>query len=49
MIAGLERASVHALQAVEVSPAGDALSWRLLDVDVLIPGLIGAAFGKRSV
>ena len=49
MIAGLERASVHALQAVEVSPAGDALSWRLLDVDVLILGLIGAAFGKRSV
>jgi hypothetical protein len=34
-------------QPVEVSPAGDALSWPSLDVDVYVPGLVERAFGTR--
>lgn len=47
MIPGLERASPSNLEAIEVSPAGDALSWRSLDVDVYVPGLVERAFGNR--
>ncbi|MBY0495997.1 MAG: DUF2442 domain-containing protein [Cyanobacteria bacterium] len=47
LIAGLEDASIAALSAVSVSPAGDAVSWRALDVDVYVPGLVERAFGKR--
>ena len=32
---------------VVVSPAGDALSWPSLDVDVYVPGLVDRAFGTR--
>lgn len=44
-VPGLERASSGTLQAVEVSGAGDALSWRTLDVDVYVPSLIERALG----
>ena len=44
---GLERASVSKLASVLVSPAGDALSWPALDVDVYVPGLVERAFGTR--
>jgi len=47
MIPGLEKASTASLEAIDVSPAGDALSWRALDVDVYVPGLIERAFGSR--
>jgi hypothetical protein len=47
MIPGLESASQANLGAVEVSPAGDALSWPSLDVDVYVPGLVERAFGTR--
>jgi hypothetical protein len=47
MIPGLESASLSTLAAIEISPAGDALSWRSLDVDVHVPGLVERAFGNR--
>jgi hypothetical protein len=47
MIPGLRGASPAKLTAIEVSPAGDALSWPSLDVDVHIPGLVERAFGTR--
>lgn len=47
VVPGLERASASKLDAVVVSPAGDALSWPSLDVDVYVPGLVERAFGTR--
>jgi hypothetical protein len=47
IIPGLERASASKMEAIVVSPAGDALSWPSLDVDVYIPGLVERAFGNR--
>jgi hypothetical protein len=47
IVPGLERASLSKLESVVVSPAGDALSWPSLDVDVYIPGLVERAFGTR--
>ena len=47
MIPGLERRPAATLAAVRVSPAGDALRWRSLDVDVYLPGLVERAFGTR--
>ena len=47
IVPGLERASASSLEAVVVSPAGDALSWPVLDVDVSVPGLVERAFGTR--
>ena len=47
MIPGLARASAGKLAAILVSPAGDALSWPSLDVDVYVPGLVERAFGRR--
>ncbi len=47
LIPALERAPAVILGGIELSPAGDALSWPSLDVDVYIPGLIERAFGSR--
>jgi hypothetical protein len=47
IVPGLERASLSKLAPVVVSPAGDALSWPSLDVDVYVPGLVERAFGIR--
>ena len=47
LVAGLERASVRDLVTVTVAPAGDAISWRSLDVDVAVSGLVERALGKR--
>jgi hypothetical protein len=47
MIPGLESASKSNLEAIEVSPAGDALLWPSLDVEVYVPGLVERAFGNR--
>jgi hypothetical protein len=49
MIPRLEKASASNLEAVQVSPAGDALSWRSLDVDVYVPGLLKAMFTGTRV
>ena len=46
-IAELADAPPSALNAVSVSPAGDALFCRSLDVDIYIPGLIERIFGTR--
>jgi hypothetical protein len=47
MVPGLDRATTSVLQSVSISPAGDALSWRSVDVDVYVPGLIERTFGTR--
>ena len=47
LVPGLEAASVSKLNSVVVSPAGDALSWPSLDLDVYVPGLVERAFGTR--
>jgi hypothetical protein len=47
MVPGLDRATTSVLQSVSISPAGDALSWRSIDVDVYVPGLIERTFGTR--
>lgn len=47
VIPALDRAPTSALRSISVSPAGDALSWRSLDVDVFVPGLVERAFGAR--
>jgi hypothetical protein len=47
MVPGLERASESKIQSIVVSPAGDALSWPSLGVDVYVPGLVERVFGTR--
>ncbi|PWT82035.1 MAG: DUF2442 domain-containing protein [Blastocatellia bacterium] len=47
LIPGLDQATNSALESVSISPAGDALSWRSIDVDVYVPGLIERTFGSR--
>jgi uncharacterized protein DUF2442 len=47
MVPGLDRATTAVLQSVSISPAGDALSWRSVDVDVYVPGLVVRTFGTR--
>jgi len=47
VVPGLGGASPSALDAVRVSPAGDALSWPSLDVDIYVPGLVERVFGTR--
>ena len=47
IITGLARRPLSALRSISVSPAGDAVSWRALDVDVFVPGLVERAFGTR--
>ena len=46
-VPGLQRASAFGLGSILVSPAGDALFWPALDVDVYVPGLVERAFGSR--
>jgi hypothetical protein len=46
-VPGLQRASASTMKSIVVSPAGDALSWPSLDVDVYVPGLVERAFGSR--
>jgi uncharacterized protein DUF2442 len=46
-VPGLERAPASEMASIVVSPAGDALSWPSLDVDVYVPGLVERAFGTR--
>ena len=45
-VPGLRRASASRMESIVVSPAGDALSWPALDVDVNVPGLV-EVFGSR--
>ena len=46
-VPGLQRAAASKIGSIVVSPAGDALSWPSLDVDVYVPGLVERAFGSR--
>jgi hypothetical protein len=47
IVPGLERAAESKVEAIVVSPAGDALSWPSLDIDIYVPGLVERAFGTR--
>ncbi len=47
VIPGLEGHAASALEAMTVSPAGDALLWPALDADVYVPGLVERAFGNK--
>ena len=47
IVPGLGDAPASALGSIDVSAAGDALSWPSLDVDVYVPGLVELAFGTR--
>jgi hypothetical protein len=49
IVPGLEAAHASALRLIELSPAGDALSWPKLDLHVSVPGLVERAFGARFV
>ncbi|MGH8245729.1 MAG: DUF2442 domain-containing protein [Gammaproteobacteria bacterium] len=44
IIPDLSHVPTDTLETVAVSPAGDALSWPSLNVDVYIPGLVERAF-----
>ena len=46
-IPGLERQPASVLEAMTLSPAGDALLWPAIDADVYVPGLVERAFGNR--
>ena len=46
-IPGLERQPASVLEAMTLSPAGDALLWPAIDADVYVPGLVERAFGTR--
>ena len=48
IIPGIQEAPASALgEPISVSPAGDALSWPSLDLDIYIPGLVERAFGAH--
>jgi len=47
VVPGLDGVPPSALETISISPAGDALSWPSLDVDVYVPGLVERAFGTR--
>lgn len=47
IIPDLKEARTSSLTPISISPAGDALSWPSLDVDVYVPGLVEQAFGTR--
>lgn len=48
MVSELETDSALKLQAIQVSPSGDALSWRALDADLSVSGLVDRAFSRRA-
>lgn len=47
LVPGLKRAAESKIEPIVVSPAGDALSWPSLDIDIYVPGLVERAFGTR--
>ena len=47
VVPGLERAPASRIKSISISPAGDALSWPALDIDVYVPGLVERVFGTR--
>jgi hypothetical protein len=47
IVPGLDDVPTSELGSISVSPAGDALSWPSLDVDVYVPGIVERAFGTR--
>jgi hypothetical protein len=47
LVPGITRVPAAKLAAPVVAPAGDAVSWPDLDIDIYVPGLVARAFGTR--
>jgi hypothetical protein len=47
LVPGLSRVTAADVGPPVVSPAGDALAWPPLDLDVYVPGLVARAFGTQ--
>ena len=47
VIPELNQAPASSLEAMSISPSGDALSWLELAVDIQVPDLVERAFGAR--
>ncbi|WP_373530180.1 DUF2442 domain-containing protein [Nostoc sp.] len=45
---GLADASIKDLAEVEVTPSGEGLHWKTLDVDLSIPALMNGIFGTKK-
>ncbi|MEH2310052.1 MAG: DUF2442 domain-containing protein [Nostoc sp.] len=45
---GLAGASIKDLAEVEVTPSGEGLHWKTLDVDLSIPALMSGIFGTKK-
>jgi hypothetical protein len=48
LIQGLGKASRKDLENVTVTPSGEGLRWRRLDVDLSLPSLLQGVFGTRT-
>jgi hypothetical protein len=49
LVPGLEDAATSSLKLIHVSPAGDALSWRALDLYVYVPSLLNNLLFARNL
>ena len=47
LVPGLGRLAAADLDPPVVSPAGDALCWPALDLDIYVPGVVARAFGTH--
>ena len=47
LVPGLGHTAATRVKSISISPAGDALSWHALDIDVYVPGLVERVFGTR--
>ncbi|MGF1934014.1 MAG: DUF2442 domain-containing protein [Nostoc sp. ChiQUE02] len=45
---GLADASIKDLAEVEVTPSGEGLHWKTLDVDLSVPALMNGIFGSKK-
>ena len=47
LVPGLEQVPASVVASVSVSPAGDAISWRSVDIDVAVSGLVERSMGRK--
>src|SRR5215208_1677039 len=45
---GLRGATRRELEAIEISPSGEAVRWPMLDMDLRVPALLRGMFGTRA-
>lgn len=46
-VPGLEQVPTAVVASVTVSPTGDAISWRSVDIDVAVSGLVECAVSRK--